>query len=88
MPTSLLLPFSWLRRVQSQGVKQPDVLRVWIVAVLYTAYSHIGTIRLAERLGPGHTIVTILCDSGARYQSKMWNPAFLREKGLPAPDWL
>ncbi len=47
-----------------------------------------GAIRLARRLGPGHTIVTILCDSGTRYQSKLWNPAFLREKGLPAPDWL
>ncbi len=47
-----------------------------------------GAIRLAQRLGPGHTIVTILCDSGTRYQSKVWNPVFLREKGLPAPDWL
>jgi cysteine synthase A len=47
-----------------------------------------GAIRLARQLGPGHTIVTILCDSGTRYQSKMFNPAFLREKGLPAPDWL
>jgi len=47
-----------------------------------------GAIRLAKRLGPGHTIVTILCDSGTRYQSKMWNPDFLREKGLPTPDWL
>ena len=47
-----------------------------------------GAIKLAEELGPGHTIVTILCDSGTRYQSKMFNPAFLREKGLPVPDWL
>lgn len=47
-----------------------------------------GAIRLAKDLGPGHTIVTILCDYGTRYQSKMFNPAFLREKGLPAPDWL
>ena len=47
-----------------------------------------GALRLAERLGPGHTIVTILCDSGTRYQSKMWNPDFLREKGLPVPSWL
>jgi cysteine synthase A len=39
-------------------------------------------------MGPGHTIVTILCDSGTRYQSKMFNPSFLKEKGLPAPDWL
>ena len=47
-----------------------------------------GALRLAKQLGPGHTIVTILCDSGTRYQSTMWNPAFLKEKGLPAPDWL
>jgi len=47
-----------------------------------------GAIRLAKKLGPGHTIVTILCDYGTRYQSKMFNPAFLKEKGLPVPDWL
>ncbi len=47
-----------------------------------------GAIRLAEDLGPGHTIVTILCDQGARYQSKIYNPAFLRERGLPVPEWL
>ena len=47
-----------------------------------------GAIRLARQLGPGHTIVTILCDYGTRYQSKLFNPAFLREKGLPAPRWL
>jgi cysteine synthase A len=47
-----------------------------------------GAIRLARRLGPGHTIVTVLCDSGTRYQSKLFNPAFLREKGLPVPAWL
>jgi cysteine synthase A len=47
-----------------------------------------GAIRLARELGPGHTVVTILCDYGARYQSKLYNPAFLRAKGLPCPDWL
>ena len=47
-----------------------------------------GAIRLAKDLGPGHTIVTILCDSGSRYQSKAFNPAFLHEKGLPVPRWL
>ncbi len=47
-----------------------------------------GAIRLARELGPGHTIVTILCDYGTRYQSKLFNPAFLREKGLPTPSWL
>ena len=47
-----------------------------------------GAIRMARDLGPGRTIVTILCDYGTRYQSKLWNPAFLREKGLPVPEWL
>ncbi len=47
-----------------------------------------GAMRLARDLGPGHTIVTILCDSGTRYQSKLFNPAFLREKNLPLPGWL
>lgn len=47
-----------------------------------------GAMAMARELGPGHTIVTILCDSGQRYQSKIWNPNFLREKGLPAPEWL
>lgn len=47
-----------------------------------------GAIRLAKDLGPGHTIVTILCDQGARYQSKIFNPEFLRERGLPTPPWL
>ena len=47
-----------------------------------------GAIRLAKDLGPGHTVVTILADSGTRYRSKLFNPAFLREKGLPCPDWL
>jgi cysteine synthase A len=47
-----------------------------------------GAIRLARDLGPGHTIVTILCDHGARYQSKLYNPTFLRERGLPTPPWL
>ena len=47
-----------------------------------------GAMHLARDLGPGHTIVTILCDFGTRYQSKLFNPAFLEEKGLPAPSWL
>lgn len=47
-----------------------------------------GAIRMARALGPGHTIVTILCDQGSRYQSKIYNPAFLRERGLPVPKWL
>jgi cysteine synthase len=47
-----------------------------------------GAVRLAHDLGPGHTIVTILADYGTRYQSKLWNPEFLRGKGLPTPRWL
>ncbi|MAL95052.1 MAG: cysteine synthase A [Haliea sp.] len=47
-----------------------------------------GAIRMAEELGPGHTIVTILCDYGNRYQSKLYNPAFLHNRGLPEPPWL
>ncbi|MET0968752.1 MAG: cysteine synthase A [Tardiphaga sp.] len=47
-----------------------------------------GAIRLAKDLGPGRTIVTILCDNGSRYQSKLFNPAFMREKNLPVPEWL
>ncbi len=47
-----------------------------------------GAIRLARELGPGHTIVTILCDYGTRYQSKLFNPEFLRSKNLPVPGWM
>ena len=47
-----------------------------------------GAIKMAKKLGPGKTIVTILCDSGARYFSKLWNPDFLKEKKLPIPHWL
>lgn len=47
-----------------------------------------GAMKLAREMGPGHTIVTILCDYGTRYQSKIFNPAFLRERNLPVPPWL
>ena len=47
-----------------------------------------GAIRLARQLGPGHTIVTVLCDSGNRYQSKLFNPEFMRSRNLPVPAWL
>jgi cysteine synthase len=47
-----------------------------------------AAIRVAKTMGPGHTVVTILCDGGSRYQSKLFNPTFLREKGLPIPPWL
>ena len=47
-----------------------------------------GAVRLAKEMGPGHTIVTVLCDFGTRYQSRLFNPEFLREKNLPVPEWL
>ena len=47
-----------------------------------------GAVQMAKELGPGHTIVTILCDYGDRYLSKIYNPTFLRRQGLPAPDWI
>ncbi|SEV82906.1 cysteine synthase A [Luteibacter sp. 329MFSha] len=47
-----------------------------------------GAIRMARELGPGHTIVTVLCDGGMRYQGKLFNPGFLRDKGIPVPEWL
>lgn len=53
-----------------------------------TAINIAGAIRLGKELGPGHTIVTMLCDSGNRYQSKLYNPAFMRSKNLPVPEWL
>ncbi|MEM6660838.1 MAG: cysteine synthase A [Pseudomonadota bacterium] len=55
---------------------------------LSTGINVAGAMRLARELGPGKTIVTILCDYGSRYQSKLFNPTFLREKELPIPDWL
>ena len=53
-----------------------------------SAVNIVGAMKLAKQLGPGHTIVTILCDSGVRYASKLYNPAFLREKNLPVPGWM
>jgi cysteine synthase A len=53
-----------------------------------SAINLVGALRLAETLGPGKTVVTVLCDSGSRYASKLWNPAFLRSRGLPVPSWL
>lgn len=55
---------------------------------LSTGINVAGAIRMARDMGPGHTIVTILCDYGTRYQGKIFNPAFLRSKGLPAPHWM
>ena len=53
-----------------------------------TAINIAGAIRLAKELGPGNTIVTVLADYGTRYQSKLFNPEFLRSKNLPVPAWL
>jgi cysteine synthase A len=47
-----------------------------------------GAVHLGRAMGPGHVIVTLLCDYGTRYQSRMFNPVFLKEKGLPVPNWL
>jgi cysteine synthase A len=47
-----------------------------------------AAMRVARDLGPGHTVVTVLCDGGSRYQSKLFNPEFLRTKSLPVPRWL
>ncbi len=55
---------------------------------LSTGINVAGAIRMAKDMGPSHTIVTILCDYGSRYQSKLFNPTFLKEKGLPVPTWL
>lgn len=55
---------------------------------LSTGINVAGAVRMAKDMGPGHTIVTILCDYGTRYQSKLWNPEFLRSKGLPTPKFL
>jgi cysteine synthase A len=53
-----------------------------------TGINVVGAMKLAREMGPGHRIVTILCDYGTRYQSKLYNPAFLTEKGLPLPPWM
>ncbi|GLS20343.1 cysteine synthase A [Labrys miyagiensis] len=55
---------------------------------LSTGINIAGAIRMAKDLGPGKTVVTILCDHGSRYQSKLFNPAFMRSKNLPVPEWL
>ena len=53
-----------------------------------TAINVAGAVRMAREMGPGHRIVTILADIGTRYQSKLFNPDFLKDKGLPVPDWM
>ena len=61
--------------------------RIILSVVKANGYGH-GAIEIAKELGPGHTIVTILCDSGQRYQSKIWSPDFLKSKDLVVPNWL
>ena len=53
-----------------------------------TGINVVAAMKMAEKLGPGHCIVTLICDSGDRYQSKLFNPTFLRARGLPVPDWI
>ena len=60
----------------------------WILLASVGVFVLCGAMRLARDLGPGHTVVTILCDYGTRYQSKLFNPEFLRSKDLPVPEWL
>ena len=65
-----------------------DLVREGLVLGGSTGINVAGAIRLARQLGPGHTIVTLLCDSGYRYASKLFNPEFLRSKNIPVPAWL
>lgn len=87
-----------------EGLKVDHAYRIDDVEMLNTIYDMVeheglvmggstginvaGAIRMAKDLGPGHTIVTILCDQGSRYQSKIFNPEFLKERGFPVPKWL
>jgi cysteine synthase A len=80
----------------SVRIGDPEALK-WIYDVLIHEGLSVGTssginiaaaVRVARDLGPGHTVVTILCDGGSRYQSKLFNPAFLKERGLEGPGWL
>ena len=64
------------------------ILEEGLVLGSSSAINIAGAVRMAESMGPGHTIVTMLCDYGTRYQSKLFNPQFLREKDLPVPSWL
>ncbi|EFH09708.1 cysteine synthase A [Teichococcus cervicalis] len=80
----------------AETIPDAEALR-WVFSLLIEEGLSVGgsaglnvaaAVRVAKALGPGHTVVTILCDGGARYQSKLFNPDFLREKGLPVPGWL
>ncbi len=87
-----------------EGVKIDDAVRIgdaealdWVFSLLIDEGLSVGgsaginvaaAVRVARDLGPGKRIVTVLCDGGARYQSKLFNPEFLRSKNLPVPAWL
>jgi cysteine synthase A len=84
-------PIDWAQRVtDEEALEVVFALTIEEGLVLggSSGINVMGAIKVAERLGPGHTVVTILADYGTRYQSKMFNPEFLREKGLPVPRWL
>ena len=76
------------RRGDACASSSPSRPRRVCAAVHRPGVNVAGAMRLARELGPGHTIVTILCDSGTRYQSRLFNPAFLEGKSLPVPGWL
>ena len=84
-------PIDWAQRIADEEAV-PEIFRLLkeegLVLGGSSGINVVGAIKLARDLGPGHTIVTILADSGTRYQSKLFNPNFLREKGLPVPSWL
>ena len=84
-------PNDWAQRIADEEAV-PEIFRLLkeegLVLGGSSGINVVGAIKLARALGPGHTVVTILCDSGTRYLSKLFNPAFLREKGLPVPSWL
>jgi len=84
-------PIDWAQLVTDEEAV-PEIFRLLkdegLVLGGSSGVNVVGAIKLARDLGPGHTVVTILADSGTRYQSKLFNPAFLREKGLPVPSWL
>jgi cysteine synthase A len=81
---------AWLRVTDEEALAVIfDLLRTeGLLVGGSTGINVAGAAKLARQLGPGHTIVTILADYGTRYATKLFNPAFLREKGLPVPDWL
>ncbi len=84
-------PIDWAQQISDQDAVT-EIFRLLkeegLVLGGSSGINVVGAIKLAQTLGPGHTVVTILCDSGTRYLSKLFNPAFLQEKGLPVPAWL